>query len=81
MMSHFIYYLSKFLYQDDSSSVNHYSIASRHGDPSTIQNARSLALSLVGTLQQDFVQWQREQQALQQQQQLVYTFSQPYYSG
>lgn len=52
----------------------------RHIEPSAVQNARSLALSLVGTLQQDFIQWQREQQALQQQQ-LVYTFSQPYYSG
>ncbi|XP_046436739.1 KH homology domain-containing protein 4-like isoform X1 [Daphnia pulex] len=51
-----------------------------HIEPSAVQNARSLALSLVGTLQQDFIQWQREQQALQQQQ-LVYTFSQPYYSG
>ncbi|KZS15241.1 Uncharacterized protein APZ42_019330 [Daphnia magna] len=51
-----------------------------HVDPSAVQNARSLALSLVGTLQQDFIQWQREQQALQQQQ-LVYTFSQPYFGG
>lgn len=51
----------------------------RHSDPSVVQDARSLALSLVGTLQQDFVQWQKEQQAVQQH--LVYAFTQPYYSG
>ena len=54
----------------------------RHVEPKAIESARSLALSLVGTLQQDFVQWQREQQQQQQsQQQVVYTFTQPYYGG
>ena len=42
----------------------------RHVDPAVVENARSLALSLVGTLQQDFVQWQREQLQQQQQSQL-----------
>ena len=53
-----------------------------------VQNARALALSLVGTLQQEFVQWQRGQQQQQQQQQqqpqqqqLVYTITHPVYSG
>ena len=41
----------------------------RHADPKAVENARSLALSLVGTLQQDFVQWQQQQAQLQQQQQ------------
>jgi len=42
----------------------------QHVDPAVVENARSLALSLVGTLQQDFVQWQREQLQQQQQSQL-----------
>jgi len=51
-------------------------ILNRHIDVVSVQNARSLALSLVGTLQQDYVQWQQ-----QQQQQFVtthYTISQPW---
>ena len=59
----------------------------RHVDSMAVQNARALALSLVGTLQQEFVQWQRGQQQQQQQQkqpqqqQLVYTITHPVYSG
>jgi len=40
----------------------------QHTDAKVVENARSLALSLVGTLQQDFVQWQQQQTQLQQQQ-------------
>ena len=69
---------------ESSSSANRFD--PRHVDPNAVQSARSLALSLVGTLAQDFVQWQREQEELMkkqqqqpQQQQFIYTFSQPYH--
>lgn len=82
MMNPIICCLSKFFFAYFSlkAVAEHVFYSGRHVEPSAVQNARSLALSLVGTLQQDFIQWQREQQALQQQQ-LVYTFSQPYFGG
>lgn len=86
MMNLSICFLSKELSDFLQVSWLTFTLVPRHSDPNAIQSARSLALSLVGTLAQDFVQWQREQQAAQhqqqqQQQQFIYTFSQPYYSG
>lgn len=52
----------------------------RHVDPGAVQNARVLALSLVGTLQQDYILWQREQNMIQHQH-FVYTLSHPYFQG